>query len=235
MVSGTGHQHGTYRPNSLIASLSRTSAEALLAAGVAKGYPAGAVLLAEGTTSTHVVVLLDGYAKVTATNTDGGVALLAIRSGGDLVGELAALDGQPRSATVTAASAVQARIISQTDFHHLLSRHPELAEEVSRTVVAKLRWATRRRTDFSGCSVAVRVAHVLLELAVIHGAPTADGLEIAFPLSQPELAALVGAAEPTVHKVLADLRRKQIVGTGYRSMTIRDLTALRAFAGLPTA
>ena len=50
------------------------------------------------------------------------------------------------------------------------------------------------------------------------------------PLTQPELAALVGAAEPTVHKALAKLRRRGLIVTGYRQMTVLDLAELRATA-----
>lgn len=68
---------------------------------------------------------------------------------------------------------------------------------------AKLRWATRRRVDFGGHEALVRLARVFLELARSYGVPAGAGVEIAVPLTQPELAGLVGAAEPTVHRALA--------------------------------
>jgi CRP-like cAMP-binding protein len=122
---------------------------------------------------------------------DGGLALLSILGRGDLIGELAALDGQPRSATVTAASTVGTRALTRANFEEFPLNHPDAAAAVSRSVGAKPRWATQRRIDFSGRTVKVRVARVLLELA-----------------------ALVGAAEPTVHKALTDLRRRQLVAPG---------------------
>lgn len=218
-------------PNSLMATLRPQSAAALLAAGVVVEYPSGRVLLQEGEQSTHVLLLLDGYAKLTANSLDGGVALLAIRSSGDLLGELAALDDQPRSATATAAGDVRAKVVAKPAFRDFLLRYPEAAQAVSRSVAAKLRWAIRRRTDFSGCPVRVRIARVLLELAALHGQRTDQGIGMAFPLSQPELAALVGAAEPTVHKALAELRREGVADTRYRSVVIRDRAALRLMAG----
>ncbi|MEV0675515.1 Crp/Fnr family transcriptional regulator [Actinosynnema sp. NPDC050436] len=223
--------HGGWRSTSLIATLSPASEADLLASGVPVHYRPGKVLVREGERSTQVTLLLGGYVKVTADNPDGGVALLAIRGRGDLIGELAALDGGPRLATATAASAVRGRLLSGEAFHDFLLRRPEAAEAVSRSVAAKLRWSTRRRVDFSGCPVRTRVVRVLLELASDHGRPTAQGIGIGFPLTQPELAALVGAAEPTVHKVLAELRRLRLAETGYRSVTILDEASLTELAG----
>jgi CRP/FNR family transcriptional regulator, cyclic AMP receptor protein len=216
--------------NSLLATLSPATREELLALGTRRQFQRGQVLLREGELSTHVILLVQGCVKVTATTPNGGLALLAIRMGGEIIGELAGLDGQPRSATATAAGLVRSRVMPRTTFHDFLTRHPDAALAVGRSVGAKLRWATRRRVDFSGYEVPVRVARVLAELAVAYGEHTGAGVEIQVPLTQPELAALVGAAEPTVHKALAKLRRRGVIVTGYRQMTVLDLAELRAAA-----
>jgi CRP-like cAMP-binding protein len=214
----------------LLASLPAPAAAELSALGTGCSLAVGKVLLHQGELSAHVYLLLAGVVKVTATTPEGGFALLAIRVAGDLVGELAGLDGQPRSATVTAAGSVAARVISQPVFNDFLNRHAEVGVAVSRSVAGKLRWATRRRVDFGGCEVRVRLARVLVELAAAYGEQARDGIRIAVPLTQPELAALVGAAEPTVHQALAVFRRSGLIGTGYRSTTVFDLPALRTVA-----
>lgn len=216
--------------NSLLATLSPATREELLTLGTRRQYRRGQVLLREGELSTHVLLLVQGCVKITATAPNGGLALLAIRMSGEIIGELAGLDGQPRSATATSAGLVRARVMPQATFHDFLTRHPDAALAVGRTVGAKLRWATRRRVDFSGYDVPVRVARVLAELAGTYGERTGTGVEIRVPLTQPELAALVGAAEPTVHKALAKLRRRGLIVTGYRQMTVLDLAELRATA-----
>jgi CRP-like cAMP-binding protein len=225
--------HGTGPAGSLLAALTPGAADELVRLGTGCRFTSGTVLLREGESSTHVYFLLDGIVKVTATTPEGGFALLAIRATGDLVGELAGLDGQPRSATVTAAGTVAARVIAQPVFNGYLNRHADAAVAVGRSVAAKLRWATRRRIDFSGREVRVRLARVLVELAGSYGVRTPAGVRIGVPLTQPELAALVGAAEPTVHQALAALRRDRVVDTGYRSTTILDPPALRAVAHVP--
>jgi CRP-like cAMP-binding protein len=218
--------------NSLLSTLPNATTTELLSLGTSCEFDAGQVLVREDDTSTHVYVLLTGCTKVTATTPEGGFALLAIRGGGDVIGELAGLDGQPRSATVTTVNRVRARVLSQATFQNFLSRHPDAALAISRSVGAKLRWATRRRVDFSGREVRVRLARVLVELAGVYGLATSDGVELGVALTQPELAGLVSAAEPTVHRALAGFRRHRLISIGYRRTVITDLPALRAVAGL---
>ena len=228
-MNGRMRRPGRWSANSLLSTLSSATIAELLTLGAELEFEPGRVMLRENEQTTHVYVLLEGCAKVTATTPEGGFALLSIRAGGELVGELASLDGEPRSATVTAVNRVRARVLSQATFQNFLAHHPDAAVAISRSVGAKLRWATRRRIDFSGGRVQVRVARVLIELAPTYGWPTKEGIEI--PLSQPELAAAVGAKEPSVHKVLTAFRRNRLVSTGYGRITLLNIPKLREVAG----
>src|SRR6266536_2960835 len=188
---------GHWPPGSLLSELTPSTRGELLQLGVVRQYEARRVLLHQGEESTHVVLLLDGCVKVTATTEGGNVTLLDIRVGGDIVGELASLDGQPRSATIVTAGPSVVRLIGQPDFRTFLERRPDAALAVSRAIGAKLRWATRRRVDFGTSEPRVRLARVLAELVESYGEPAGDGDMIATSLTQPELAALVGASEAT--------------------------------------
>jgi CRP/FNR family transcriptional regulator, cyclic AMP receptor protein len=190
----------------------------------------GSTLIMEGDTSTHVIALIDGWVKVVGATEEGGQALLALRSSGDLVGEQAALEDQPRSASVISSGVTVARVIRQREFLRLLADHPDVGMAVSRALSAKLRWATRRRIDFSGLAVPVRLARVLTELARLDSRRTRDGIELGYGLTQPELAAMVGASEPSVHRALRQLRDRGIVATGYRRTVILDPLRLDAIA-----
>jgi CRP/FNR family cyclic AMP-dependent transcriptional regulator len=204
----------------------------MLTLGTLRVYEPGTILLREGEHGSHVLLLVKGLVKVTATSPEGYLSLLAIRTGGDLVGELASMDGEPRIATVTAAGRLRARVISQAEFRNYLTHHPEAALAVSGSVGAKLRWATRRRIDFGGHEVHVRLARVLDELAGSYGVEDGARTVIGVPLTQPELAALVGAAEPTVHRALTHLRKERIVVTGYRRIIVCDRERLALLAGV---
>jgi CRP/FNR family transcriptional regulator, cyclic AMP receptor protein len=217
-------------PGSLLAGLREPAQKRLLALGAKCQYAdSGRVLIREGDATTSVFLLLNGTVKATAA-TDAGEALLAIRVGGDIVGELAALDGHPRLATVTTAGPVIARVIGQGEFTSLLSRDPELARAVTGSVADKLRTATSRRVDFAAGNVLTRLARVLLELAERYGEQTSVGRTIGCPLTQTELATLIGASEPTVQRALRQLKADGIVSTGYRETAIADLPGLREYA-----
>jgi CRP/FNR family cyclic AMP-dependent transcriptional regulator len=216
---------------SLLGGLGPGAQARLLSLGALTQYPAaGRVLIREGDATTFVLILLDGVVKATALTQDGRDALLAVRMGGDLVGELSSVDGGPRSATVTTCGVVVARVVSRAEFLDCTRRDPQIAQAVNASVVAKLRLANRRRIDFTGCDVRTRLARVLHQTAVAYGTKTGSGLLVRWPLTQPELATLAAAAEPTVHKALRELREAGVVSTGYRSIRVLDLDRLQAIA-----
>jgi CRP/FNR family cyclic AMP-dependent transcriptional regulator len=215
----------------LLGMLSPATREELLSLGTPRQYLPNSLLMLEGDSTTEVMALIDGWVKVVGTTEEGGHALLSLRIGGDLVGEQAALEDEPRSASVISAGVTVAQVISQRDFVRFLDRHPDAGLAVSRALSGKLRWATRRRVDFSGLSVVTRLARVLGELGSLYGQPTSNGIEFRYTLTQPELAAMVGASEPSVHKALRQLRADGIVVTGYRQVVITNPEALGAIAG----
>src|SRR2546430_10195447 len=112
----TGGKGRVWPPTSLLGGLVESARDRLLALGVLARYPAGRVLIRESEHTSFVLVLLDGVAKISGLTHDGRDVLLAVRMGGDLVGEFAGVDGQPRSATVTAGGPVVARMVTRGEF-----------------------------------------------------------------------------------------------------------------------
>jgi CRP-like cAMP-binding protein len=199
----------------------------LLAVAVQRRFDPGRVLLREGDRSDHVELLLRGFVKVT-TVVEGVEALLAIRIPGDIVGELAPLTNRPRGATVTACGRVTSSVVQQADFRRFLHQHPAAAVSMAAAIAGQLRWANLRRTDSAAYPAEVRVARTLVDLAEVCGRRTPEGITMVVPLSQSELATMVGIAEATVQKAVRELRRNGLIRTGYRRLTILDLEALGA-------
>ena len=220
----------SWPPQTFLGMLGESTREELLGLGTLREYLPNSVLMLEGDNNTDVMALIDGWVKVVASAEEGGHALLSLRVGGDLVGEQAALDNEPRSATVISAGVTAAQVVSQREFLRFLDRKPDASVAISRALSSELRWATRRRIDFSGLSVLARLARVLSELGSLYGNPTPSGIEFHYLLTQPELAAMVGASEPAVHKALRQLRNDGVVLTGYRQVVITDPAALDAVA-----
>ncbi|WP_405019933.1 Crp/Fnr family transcriptional regulator [Kitasatospora sp. NBC_00070] len=225
----SGHTR-TWPLASLLGGLPPVERDRLLALGTEVRYPADRVLLRESDLTDFLVVLLAGVVKATRRTHDHRDALLAVRMGGDLVGEFAALDGRPRSATVTSCGQVTARVVSRAEFLDCLRREPRIAQAVNASVVTKLRVANDRRVDFTGCDTETRLARVICQIAVSYGEPVGAGAVIHWPVTQPELATLCGAAEPTVHKALRRLREAGAVSTGYRTIRVESMALLDAIA-----
>jgi CRP/FNR family transcriptional regulator, cyclic AMP receptor protein len=197
---------------------------------VRRTAPAGTVLLREGDVETHVVLLLDALVKVSGQMADGRQALLSIRVSGDLIGEISALNGTPRTATATATTPSIYTVIGRREFRPFLRAHPDAAVEVAGIVADRLRSATRRRIEFASYPVKVRLARVLAEIAERYGTRTRSGILI--ELTQPEIAGLCGAADVSLQRAMRELRQSAIVDTRYRGVVVLDPAALGAAAEL---
>jgi len=218
-----------WAPGSFLSLISAEERGQLLALGTTRPLPAGRQMLVEGRVDAFVEVIRQGHVKVT-TSVRGMPQLLAIRLPGDLVGELAAVTGGGRSATVTAGGEVVSTVIQGPDFTDFLSRNPHVAAQVTATVGRRLRWANERRSGFATFPVHVRLARVLSEIAASCGEAVGDGLLIGVELSQFELATLVGAREDTVQRGLRALRHRNLLRTGYKRIVVTDEPGLRALA-----
>jgi len=219
-----------WAPATFLGSLAPAVAAELVGLSVRRQFTPGRMIIRDGGRDTHVVLLISGFVKVT-TAVEGFETLLGIRLPGEVIGEISALTGDPRSATVTACGRVIAGVITRPEFEAFLRRRPEAATLVTAMVARQLRWANRRRTDFAAFPAHIRLARLLVEIADVCGRPRPDGrLEIAVPLSQPELAAMIAIAQATVQKAVHELRDRKLIGTGYRRVTIVDPVGLRALA-----
>jgi CRP/FNR family transcriptional regulator, cyclic AMP receptor protein len=200
---------------------------ALESIGRRRDHRRGTVLFREADRSDWVVVLRSGRVKVSVDTTSGNEVVLAIRGPGSLLGELSAIDREPRSATVTALEPVSTLAIPPGDFEAYLQRHGRVAFLLMRTIVSKLRDADRKRMEFGAYDTAGRVAARLVELAERFGQPSDEGTRIALPFSQDELAGWIGSSREAVSKALGALRNANLVRTGRMSVVIRDMEALR--------
>ena len=215
--------------------LTRDEQRSLLAAGHDKKYRPGAALCLQGDPATHEFVLLNGWVKIVSVTDDGHESVLALLGDGNVVGETAGEITGHRNATIQAINAVHALIVSYDRFSSFLDTHPG-ADQVHRRMMTQ-RWSEtgtmlRRRAFASG---AQRLAEILIDLAGRRG-DGADGVvELVLPLSQEELAGLTGASRATVTRALSSWRKRGMIRTGQRRITITDLQALRRIAGPPSA
>jgi CRP/FNR family transcriptional regulator, cyclic AMP receptor protein len=176
-----------------------------------------------------VLVLLRGLVKVTLDTDDGHEILLSVLRPGDLIGEFEAIDHDdgPRTASNIALDVVFTRVMTGDEFRFYLETHPGAALAVLRAIIRRLRVADQRRIDSGSRDTVGRLAHLLVELADEHGRSTSTGVDIDIPLTQQELASLIGSSRESIVRSLRVLRSHQLVTTGRRRITIRDLGGLR--------
>ncbi|MGQ0575093.1 MAG: Crp/Fnr family transcriptional regulator [Pseudonocardia sp.] len=214
-------------PGEYMARLDPADREALVERGRRRRWPAGASLFLEGDRSGTVVFVTSGRVKVFSLTEHGEEILLAVRGSGALLGEVSAVDGGPRSASVAALEPVTALVLTAEAFLDYLRTHAGAATVLLQLVTARLRDADRKRVEFAAYDIAARVARRLVELAERFGEPDEHGVRINVALSQDELAGWVGASREAVAKALRVLRDRGLVSTGRRTMTVLDLPALR--------
>ncbi|GAA4426116.1 Crp/Fnr family transcriptional regulator [Actinokineospora soli] len=205
------------------------SREALLSLGTAIRVPSGRTLLRQGEPGTVAYLLLSGCVKVIAHD-GAGETLLAIRVGGDLVGEMSVLSGTPRSATVVTCAPTAARSIPAERLREFLVRHPETGIQVAAMISDRFRWSNERRLASAALDPRGRVSRVLLSLAERYGQDTDDGTDLGVPLTQADIAALAGIRLPTAEKVLRAFAGSGLLRLGYRRIRVLDPASLRALA-----
>jgi CRP/FNR family cyclic AMP-dependent transcriptional regulator len=149
-----------------------------------------------------------------------------VRGPGDLIGELAAIDGGPRSTSVTTLEPVELLLVRRSDFTALLEQRPRVALVILRMLAAHLRYAGAQQAQFTTHDVVGRLAQRLLELSERFGVQREEGIEIELPVSQEELASWIGASRAAVNKAFQLLRSVRIVQTRRRRVTVLDVDAL---------
>ena len=217
---------GTPPAGGFWAQLGERERELLVAAGHERRVAPGRRLFDEGQRAPSLVVIMRGRVKVSALTLDGEERLLALRSAGDLLGEMATLTGRPRTATVTAIDDVRAVVVPADAFERLWHTEPVIASALVRALVHRVEEADRSRMDLLDEAPA-RVRRLLADLVARFSVrEPGGGARIDVPLTQDELASLAFASRGVVATVLRDLRDQGLVRTGRRELVITDPQAL---------
>jgi CRP/FNR family transcriptional regulator, cyclic AMP receptor protein len=211
----------------LLDGLASDELAALRGLGRRRRWPRGAALFTEGNKSDWVAIITSGRTKVSYYTDDGDEVVLAIRGPGTLLGELSAIDGEPPSATVTAIELTETIVISGDDFTDFLESHVGAAMTMLRVLTHRLRDADRKRIEFGSSDTLSRVARRLVEMADRFGENVSEGVRIDLAITQDELAGWAGSSREAVSKALRTLRNRGWIETHRRSITVRDIAALR--------
>jgi CRP/FNR family transcriptional regulator, cyclic AMP receptor protein len=204
-------------------------ADALRRGAQHRRFQDGQALFVEGDRAERVYVIDKGWVLMSTTAPSGREIVLGLRGPGHVLGDMSALDGEPRSATAVAIGEVETSVVAAAAFAAVIE-DPSAARALIVMLASRLREADRRRLEFSALDTLGRVASRLFELSERFGEQTAEGIAIELPLSQEQLASWCGASREATVKALASLRALGCVQTSRKRVLITDPEALRRHA-----
>lgn len=211
-------------------SLTDQELDALIACGTIQRVPANRMVFQKGDAGDAMAVVLTGRVKISALSGEGREAVINFVEPGRCFGELALLDGKPRSADATAIEACELFLLKRRDLLAFLERRPEVALRIIGVLCARLRRTTEMMEDAVLLGMPSRVARGLLRLLHDYGRPVKGGMRIELKLSQRELGSYVGLARENVNRQLAVWRQENIVLLEDGHILVCDLPRLRGIA-----
>lgn len=192
-----------------------------------KAYTRGEVVFQQGDPGSALFVIEHGQVKIRIASPDGKEVILALLGPGDFFGELALLDGEPRSADAVAIEASELLALYREDFLRCVRDEPQLGTNALAALSRRLRRTDQIVHDAVFLDVRARLVRVLLDLAETRGRPGPDGIEIDTPLTQGVLAEMIGATRESVNKWLKVLEREGAVRQRRDRFTLLDPDRLR--------
>jgi CRP-like cAMP-binding protein len=215
----------------LLGELTTAEVTEVLAATRTRHLRRGEAAYWEGDLPDGLYLLEAGHVSVRVSTPGGDVAMVRVLGPGAHFGELALVSSAPRVASAAALDDVQVRVLSGRCFARVKAHFPGVQRLVLSALAAEADRLSSALADSYFLPVADRTVRRLVELVAVFGG--ADGRDVVVPLTQEEVAQLVGSARPTVNRVLQDLQSAGLVTVGRGRVTIPDVDLLRARAAAP--
>lgn len=188
----------------------------------AQTYAPGQLIYLQDTEALQFYYILKGTVKCFLSSEDGDERTLTLHYGGDLIGEAAFFDGQPRVSSAVAVTKCELVTVDRPHLAAVFARHPDLAVSMLEYLARTIRLLSAH-VDGSFLQADRRIARHLLSLP-------ADERGV-LRCTHEEIGSSVGVSRVTVSRVLGELARAGAVETGYKSLKLLSVDALRELAG----
>lgn len=183
-------------------------------------------LISEDQAGDQIFLLIEGSVKIYVTKGDRDV-ILGLRGRGEILGELAVLDGNGRSANVLTQTPCIVGTISRHDFWNTLWEMPPIPYNVAVLLAERVRRLTARLQAMATLDVRGKLAFQIATMVAEHAVINGEGdFEIPFPFTQEELARMVGTSRAQTNQALAAWKRAGTIQTARHHLIVRDLPAL---------
>jgi len=186
------------------------------------------VIFHEGDVGDSLHIVVEGGLKIVLASQDGEEAIIASLKPGDFFGELALLDGSPRSTTATAIEPTGTLTLPRDQFLRLLPEDPRLVTALLRALAGELRRLTGHVEELHFLDLAGRLTMRLVRLARDVDPAATGRVELNWPFTQSDLAAMIGGTRQSVNKLLSGLVDEGLLEIDRETLVINDLAALEA-------
>ena len=153
-----------FRNHPVFSKLPRASIEQLGTYLTKRKVQRGTAIFRKGGAGSELIAILSGSVKISAPGADGREAVLNLIREGEIFGEIALLDGRPRTADAVAMSDCELMVIERREFTALLREHPELAFKVIEILCARLRQTSEQVEDLMFLDLPTRLAKAVSRL-----------------------------------------------------------------------
>ncbi|CAA9552042.1 MAG: hypothetical protein AVDCRST_MAG88-849 [uncultured Thermomicrobiales bacterium] len=190
-------------------------------------YRSGTTIFHREDPGATLHIIHSGRVKLVLASPEGREVTVDILGMGDFFGELALLDGGPRSASAVALDQVETFTLDRQPFIATLERHPEVASGLLTVLGDRLRRTDELIQDILFLDLPARLAKQLLALADEFGTRGREGVRIEMRLNQSELASIVGATRESVNRCLNAFAERDLIALDREAITILKLDELR--------
>jgi CRP-like cAMP-binding protein len=218
------------KQRSMLARCPDSILEDIVRRGSIARHVRGQTVYSQGSPGDSLIVLLAGSLKIVNVTADAREVVLGFAKPGALIGEIAMLDGSPRSANVVALEATESFIIYRRELMPILRSNPDAMFALVDGLCAMIR-STNALVESHAMHTSARGAACLIQLAAQHGRETADGnVVIDLKITQRDLGNYLGLTRETVSRMLGDFRESGLVELQGSSIVIVDADGLQDIA-----
>jgi CRP-like cAMP-binding protein len=219
------------RTRSFLGALPDSDLQALARCGHVMRYSKGHCICRRGDDGGSLSIVLTGSVKISNVSPSGRETILYLVLPGDVIGEVAALDGGDRSADATALNETQVFVVYRRDILPILARNPEALMELVNLLCEKLRLASEIVED-NQRPMRGRLAKGLLRLARQHGATRRQCIELDLGITQRDLGNYLGLSRESTSRQLGVLGHEGLIAIAGGKILITDMTALTETADI---
>lgn len=194
----------------IFGSLSSEDVNALIKLGEKRHWPKGGQIIREGDIGDALYIILSGRLKVVLYGEEGKEIVLSIMKEGDIFGEMALFDGEPRSANVEVMEDAECLVIHGNALMEYIKTHPAVAINFLSHLSRRLREADRQIGGLALLDVCGRIAHTFLGIAN-PGGKTEKGVVAIERLTHEEIAAMIGSSREVVSRALKKMAQEGYV------------------------